>query len=189
MKRRFLLVSLVILLLCILGACSLEQEPTAELNITTNSNANVTTPLTSDNNVDFEQTVYSLDEKYQHDINEAYSNYDKCVINGEYALLWQEKADEYYDVLISYYSSDEERFNDRYISPEDMLENVQSMKNDRRSYIEKQIEFYEAHLISKHGPGSILPVILSEYILDMYRAEALEVYQMCIDLHIDVDAL
>lgn len=188
MKRRLLLVFLVILLLCILGACSLEQEPTAELNITTNSNANVTTPLTSDNNVDLEQAFYSLDEKYQQDINEAYSNYDKSVINDEYTLLWKEKADEYYDSLFSYYSSDEERFNDRYISPEDMIENIQSMKNERRSYFEKQIELYEAHLISKYGSGSVLSVKLSEYRLDMYRAEALEVYQMCLDLYIDVDA-
>ena len=155
-------------------------------NIETQTEISTEAPITNDAVVP-EEVVFSLDTEYQQDINEAYSNYDKCVINGEYALLWQEKADEYYDTLISYYSSDEERFNDRYISPEDMLENVQSMKGERREYMENQIEFYEAHLTAKYGSGSILPVVLSEYILDMYRAEALEVYQMCLDLHIDVE--
>ncbi len=130
----------------------------------------------------------SLDKEYELSLSKAASNVDKSAVNDEYASLWKEKADEYYDALISYYSSDEERFNDRYISPEDMIENMQSMKTERRSYIEKQIEFYEAHLISKYGSGSILPGALSKYKLDMYRDEALEVYQMCIDLNIDVEA-
>jgi hypothetical protein len=186
--KKIIVLLLVLSLSFSLVSCGKSNDATQNTeNTKTQTEISTEVPITNDAVVP-EEVVFSLDTEYQQDMNEAYSNYDKCVINDEYALLWQEKADEYYDTLISYYSSDEERFNDRYISPEDMLENVQSMKNDRRSYIEKQIEFYEAHLISKYGPGSILPVILSEYILDMYRAEALEVYQMCIDLHIDVDA-
>ena len=171
-----------------LSSCGNSDDATQNTeNIETQVGISTEAPITNDNVVP-EEVVFSLDTEYQQDMNEAYSNYDKCVINGEYALLWQEKADEYYDALISYYSSDEERFNDRYISAEDMIENMQSMKTERREYMEKQIEFYEAHLTAKYGSGSILPVILSEYILDMYRAEALEVYQMCLDLHIDVEA-
>ena len=156
-------------------------------NIKTQTEVSTEAPIANDNVVP-EEVVFSLDTEYQQDMNEAYSNYDKSAVNEEYALLWKEKADEYYDALIAYYSSDEERFNDRYISAEDMIENMQSMKDERRAYIENQIEFYEAHLTAKYGSGSALPGDLSKYTLNMYREEALEIYQMCLDLHIDVEA-
>ena len=170
-----------------LVSCGKSNDATQNTeNTKTQTEFSTEAPITNDAVVP-EEVAFSLDTEYQQDMNEAYSNYDKSAVNEEYALLWKEKADEYYDALIAYYSSDEERFNDRYISPEDMIENMQSMKDERRAYIENQIEFYEAHLTAKYGSGSALPGDLSKYRLEMYRAEALEVYQMCLDLYIDVE--
>lgn len=186
--RKIVSLLLILSLSFTFASCGNSDDATQNSeNTKTQSEISTEAPITNDNVVP-EEVVFSLDTEYRQDMNEAYSNYDKSAVNEEYALLWKEKADKYYDVLIAYYSSDEERFNDRYISAEDMIENMQSMKDERRAYIEKQIEFYEAHLTAKYGSGSALPGALSKYILDMYREEALEVYRMCLDLYIDVEA-
>ena len=185
--RKIISLLLILSLSFTFASCANSGDATQNTeNTKTQTEVSTEAPIANDNVVP-EEVAFSLDTEYQQDMNEAYSNYDKSVVNEEYALLWKEKADEYYDALIAYYSSDEERFNDRYISAEDMIENMQSMKDERRAYIENQIEFYEAHLTAKYGSGSALPGDLSKYRLEMYRAEALEVYQMCLDLYIDVE--
>lgn len=121
---------------------------------------------------------YSLDLHYNQEISSAESNVEILNINQEYAKLWNEKINIYYKELIEKYSSNGQEETELIIIFEQT-----KWEKELPNKIEQKKEF----LLETYESGSIIPVELSEYEYMEYRYRALNLFNQCLELNIDVE--
>lgn len=112
-------------------------------------------------NFEGEHNVLSLDEEYSGEMLHANSNVEKCEINSKYASEWKKIIDQYFDRLTAEAS-------------EGARAVILSEQIAWEEYAAESINLYQNYLEQIYQGGSIVPVLLSEYEYELYRAKALE---------------
>lgn len=128
----------------------------------------------------YDQTMERLtgiEEAYQKESKSVGSNAELTQINEEYAAIWLARIDEYYERAELY----ARRKNDS-----SLAEQIEASRQSWSSYRTAQTEFAKSSLLSVYGSGSIVPVLLSDYLRVLYRDKAMELYKinLCSDLQI-----
>ena len=124
-------------------------------------------------------TEFSVDKDYNNKKQNIKSNAELTNLNEEFANIWKGKTEIYYQSIYEYYYFKDDTA---------MIDKIESMKVDWENYYSNQMNYYKDFILSKYTTGSIVPVKLSEYSKALYRNKALELYDLCLDLGIDVDS-
>ncbi|MBE6794988.1 MAG: hypothetical protein E7533_00190 [Ruminococcaceae bacterium] len=141
--------------------------------------------ITSVNLASFEKNAheeniqYALDVEYQKEISEARSNFEISQINLKYAKKWSGKAEHYYQQIIDYYET-----TTFHADSQEMIEKTKEAKVQWEKNYASEKSYYESFMLSVYTSGSIVPIKLSEFEYTSYRACALELSDMCRELHI-----
>ncbi len=123
-------------------------------------------------------TEYALDVEYKEAINACKSNVEISNTNNSFAQKWKDLGDYYYGCIM-----EGEYFNDK----DEIKDIASSIHNEWIQYAQHRIEDEEKRLTVLYGAGSIVPIKLSQYECAFYRAHSIEMYEICIQLHLDCD--
>lgn len=136
-----------------------------------------------------EKHTYTLDKEYAELLSKAESNVETVSINDIYTEKWEELAQIYYEKIL--YSIENNTFADEFYGEgtnEKALLMMEQWQTDWNNYYELQTNYYNEFLEYNYGAGSIVPVVSSKYKMNLARERALELYDMCLLLYIDVEA-
>ena len=123
-------------------------------------------------------TEYVLDVEYTKAIDACKSNAEISNTNNSFAQKWKDLGDYYYRCIME----------GKGINNEDEIKDIaSSIHNEWIQYAQHRIEYEEKRLTSLYGAGSIVSVKLSQYECDFYRAHTIEMYEMCIQFHLECD--
>ena len=124
------------------------------------------------NNVNSE----AIDKNYNTQIKLTKSNSEITNLNSEYKNIWKELIDLYYQQLTEYYKKEQNNHMQKILNA-----NISNF-ND---YVLNQMLFYEEIVLTKYETGSVVPILLSEYEMKLYRAKALELENILDQLGIE----
>lgn len=124
------------------------------------------------NNVNSE----AIDKNYNTQIKLTKSNSEITNLNSEYKNIWKELIDLYYQQLTEYYKKEQNNHMQKILNA-----NISNF-ND---YVLNQMLFYEEIVLTKYETGSVVPILLSEYEMELYRAKALELENILDQLGIE----
>lgn len=113
--------------------------------------------------------VARLDKEYEATINAAVSNVELCEINGRYTEEWQKIIEEYYALL-------------QVMEPDTFASQIMKDKEEWPQYTQVRIDLELQYLQEVYGSGTILPVVLSQYICEIHREKAIELIEMYTNL-------
>ena len=135
-----------------------------------------------------EKHTYTLDKEYAELLSKAESNVETVSINDNYTEKWEELAQIYYEKIL--YSIENNTFADEFYGEgtnEKTVLMMEQWQTDWNNYYELQTNYYNEFLEYNYGAGSIVPVVASKYKMNLARERALELYDMCLLLYIDVE--
>lgn len=125
------------------------------------------------------EAEFQTDNDYIKRKQNIKSNAELTNLNEEYAEIWHSKMDLYYQSLYDFYVSQDNT---------QMICKTQLMKEQWDSYYTSQMSYYEKFIMSVYESGSIVPIKLSDCSRILYRNKAIELYYLCLDCMIKVDA-
>lgn len=149
-----------------------ENEASSKVNTTEPTYVDFSSEPSESKDTEVCSFVAQLDNAYSSAIDGAMSNIELCEVNMEYAELWLQKTEEYYDYLCS-------------ACPEDMQDQILQEKEEWLQYTQVRIGLELNYLEQIYGSGTIVPVILSQFTYTMYREKAIEL----IDTHSQIQAV
>lgn len=153
-----------------------EQTPTTNDEVTTTSPTEQTDVL---------EEEYSLDLEYEQAIQACKSNADITKTNEEYAKKWYALSEMYCDNMWQWIA-DEDYFDEaekeRYRK---IAESVETIHENWKQYAQQRCENERERVFGIYTTGSISGTLLSRFDYELYREHAIEMYNMCIQMHVD----
>lgn len=149
------------------------RAPSKEYQEENDYSLNMNNPVTSDSG-----TQFKLDLEYESKKKNVKSNIEMTALNEEYAEKWKSKIEFYHTQILNYYTLN---------SGGEMYDLSMQSHTNWNSYEEQQYNYYEAFIYDNYTTGSIIPIKLSDYKRIVYRNRAIELYNRCIDLLLEVE--
>ena len=125
---------------------------------------------------DLKTKQYQLDIQMEKELDLCESNVELTDTYKKYSNKWNELGETYYSALLS---SDE-------------TDNFKAIiaKNEKNwnEYLDTRLSNQSDLLIGMYDGGTIVPIALSKYKLEMRREHTLELYKICIESYIIVES-
>ncbi len=170
MKRVSLLLAIALFVASLMTACDKGSVPTPSESTEAITTTEQTPPVEES---DKSSTVIDrLDEEMKQAFFNDSTTASMVDISVEYRQKWQDVADEYYNKLMEYDGLVE--YSEFSYSSEDFHTFLSSMKTNWEEYYNVECENYYGILQSIHGPGTIVPVLMSEHQCELTREWAIE---------------
>lgn len=129
------------------------------------------------------ENSYELDIEYSTEKKSCISNIEITNINSNYAQKWRALGDNYYNLILSDYTSDTKTKEELQIT----INNVTTIHDNMLNYIDERLKTEYERLIYVYDTGTIVPIKLSQCEYKLYRYYALEMYTFCKDMYVDCE--
>lgn len=144
---------------------------------TNSNNPEFNTTITNDFSTTDNADKFLIDYNYEERKKSVKSNAELTSLNEEFANIWREKSDFYYQEIYDYFVLQDDTA---------MINKTQLMKEEWDTYYICQMDYYEEFMISTYNSGSIVPIKMSSYSLLLNRNKAVELYNLCLNLGLEV---
>lgn len=162
-KRANITIIMILLLCCLIGilSCLFCKHKDCYL-----SNKSATETVKKSETIN---TEIILENEYNERITTAHSNFEKSETNYEYAKKWNDFSEKYYNKLLE-------------LANDNFKESLIASQEAWVSYAKISEETQLSYLQNVYEYGTIVSVLHSQYVYDLYHDRALELYEMYLAL-------
>ncbi len=172
-KPAFWIIIISVIISIVVAICFL-TNPTDDDNQSDDSN-----DISQEENSSLDNIGLSIDEidaEYEKRKSQIKDNASLTNLNEEFAGIWKERAEDYYNILIEHYSSKND--------VNTVQKYVEDQNNWKKQY-ELKMVYYKNVYITQYEMGSTVAILLSDTDRVLNRDRAVELYQRCVMIQFD----